>query len=213
MPWWAEWLIQLTQTLVWPTALVLICRIAFCTVRERRNSCDPTQGVPKSEDPGTPSRRDYPEAVYTAIANYHNNLVHMRFTVAGLFLAANSLLVSGFFLQVEHPFWRWLCFPIAGMGLSIVCWLLEARTSNLLDNLVHRGSGLETVSEDAGFFSLMKGQGWIIPKRLFPFRLEVPEVIKPYVRHSVGISALYGLIGFGFWVSMLVGASAGLFTT
>ena len=45
--------------------------------------------------------------VYSAIVDYHNNLVQMRFTVVGLFLAANGFLASGYFqpkISILHRF-------------------------------------------------------------------------------------------------------------
>ena len=36
------------------------------------------------------------KAAYAAIGAYHNSLVQTRFTIAGLFLAANGLLAGGF---------------------------------------------------------------------------------------------------------------------
>ena len=59
-------------------------------------------------------------AVYSAIANYHNTVVGMRFVVAGLFLAANGALASGFFQAC--PASRSWFVPILGMWMAMVCY-------------------------------------------------------------------------------------------
>jgi hypothetical protein len=144
-------------------------------------------------------------ASYSAIVDYHNNLVQMRFNVAGLFLAANAFLASGFFQSAQATLPGY-ALPALGLVLTCVCWLLELRTYQLLDNLVHRGLELETalnIAERYGFFSLMRSQA-IGPRLLIVRkRLPVSGFIRYIVSHSFGIGALYGAVGL-FWLLAVV---------
>jgi hypothetical protein len=143
-------------------------------------------------------------AAYAAVVDYHNNLVQMRFTVAGLFLAANGFLASGFFQSSLSALPR-SALPILGLILTAICWLLEVRTYQLLENLGVRGNDLEKslgLNEDQGFFSIMAHQP--IGPRLLPTRLRLPQNrgVRSIFSHSVGIGLLYIIIGL-FWLIML----------
>ena len=144
-------------------------------------------------------------AAYAAIVDYHNNLVHMRFTVAGLFLAANGFLASGFFQSTVSAVPR-VALPVLGMVLAVICWLLEMRTYQLLENLGARGLDLEAslrLHQGQGFFFLMEHQP--IAPRLMPTSLRLPanRVVRYLVSHSFGIGLLYTCVGL-FWLIMLV---------
>lgn len=102
---------------------------------------------------------DDTRTVYAAVVDYHNGLVETRFTVAGLYVAANGFLASGFFLRSSDQSLPWFALPALGATLTIVCWLLELRTYHLLSNLGTRGADLERhmgVDVGQGFFSLMQ---------------------------------------------------------
>jgi hypothetical protein len=149
--------------------------------------------------------KDDVRAAYAAVVDYHNNLVHMRFTVAGLFLAANGFLATGFF-QSSVSALPQAALPVLGMVLAAICWLLEVRTYQLLENLVARGHDLEAslgLQQSQGFFFLMECQP--IRPRLPLTRLRLPanRVVRYLVSHSFGIGLLYTLIGL-FWLVMLV---------
>jgi hypothetical protein len=149
--------------------------------------------------------KDDVRAAYTAVVDYHNNLVHMRFTVAGLFLAANGFLASGFFQSSVCALAR-AALPVLGMVVAAICWLLEVRTYQLLENLGKRGHDLEEslgLQHSQGFFSLMEHQS--IAPRLLLTRLRLPanRVVRYLVSHSFGLGLLYTLIGL-FWLVMLV---------
>jgi hypothetical protein len=144
-------------------------------------------------------------AVYAAVVDYHNGLVQMRFTVAGLYLAANGFLASGFFQGSVHSL-PWYALPSLGASLTVVCWLLEIRTYNLLSNLGNRGAHLEKhlgIDESHGFFSLMGNQP--IGARLLVLRATLPSnrFFKYVISHSFGLGMLYTIVAV-FWVSVLV---------
>lgn len=120
---------------------------------------------------------------YQAIVDYHNNLVQIRFTVAGLFLVANGVLATGIF-QPSPSRLTWYALPILGMFLAIICLILEVRTYQLLKNLGDRGIKLEEylgLNEDQGFFYLMRDQP--IDPRLFKG-----------ASHTIGFILLYTTI-------------------
>lgn len=152
----------------------------------------------------TPTNDDI-RAVYSAIVDYHNNLVQTRFTVAGLVLAANGFLAGAFFQPGIHDFPR-ITILVLGMILAIICWLLELRTYQLLDNLGMRGLALEKrigISNELGFFSLMEHQPIRPRLMLTHVRLPSNKVTRYFVSHSFGIGLLYPIIGL-FWLLMLV---------
>ena len=134
-------------------------------------------------------------AAYAAVVDYHNNLVQMRFTVAGLFLAANGLLASGFFQSNLSPLFL-DALSVLGMGIAVSCGLLEVRTNRLLKNLGVRGLALERqlgLHEENGFFSLMEHQPSSPRNR----------VVRYLISHSFGIGLLYTLVIL-FWLFMIV---------
>jgi len=146
-------------------------------------------------------------AAYGAVLNYHNSLVQSRFTVAGLVLAANGFLVGAFFQMDVHVSFRFLV-PFLGMLIALICWLLELRTTQLLENLGEQGKKIEEnlgLYKDQGFFYLMEHQYEKFTPRLIPLRKRLSEKsdIKYLVSHSVGIGLLYIVISM-FWLTMLL---------
>ena len=144
-------------------------------------------------------------AAYAAIVDYHNNLVPMRFTVAGLVLAANGFLASAF-SQSDLSVSLKIALPILGILVSGICWLLEVRNNQLLENLSDRGERLEKtlgLQDDQGFFSLMLHQP--IGARILPFHRSWPsnKVMQFLVSHSFGISILYIIIGLSWLIAFI----------
>ena len=141
---------------------------------------------------------------YNAIVDYHNNLVHMRFTVAGLYLAATGFLVGG---MSESSSKLFIIVPLLGLILTAIAWLLEIRTYTLLENLGSRGLEIEKKMELAGiegFFKLMAGQP--LQPRLPFIRKRVkacPNVIRYIVSHSFGLDLLYASIAI-FWLYIII---------
>lgn len=149
--------------------------------------------------------RDDLRATYGAIVDYHNGLVQTRFTVAGLFLAANGFLAAGFF-QSDVATVPWYVLPALGILLAAICWLLEVRTYHLLMSLGSRGLCLESelgISHSHGFFSLMERQQ--TRPRLLVTRLRLPlnKFVRYVVSHSFGIGVLYGSVAV-FWMAIIV---------
>lgn len=160
--------------------------------------------MPSNNTTPTKYSRDL-SASYSAIVDYHNTLVQARFTVVGLFLAANAFLATGFFQGAPDKLPAYT-LPVLGSILTAICWLLELRTYQLLDNLGTRGSALEKEilgdDNEHGFFSLMKKQP-LGPKLLIlRIRFETNSLVKYLVSHSFGIGALYAAIGI-FWLIAL----------
>ena len=144
------------------------------------------------------------KAAYAAIVAYHNSLVQTRFTITGLFLAANGLLAGGLFQTGASELPKF-AIPVFGLALAIICWFLEVRTYQLLENLGKRGLDLEDhlgLQKTHGFFSLMSNQP--IGPRLLPTRLRLPA--SKLFSHSFGFALLYTIIAL-FWVYMLVATS------
>ena len=142
-------------------------------------------------------------AAYAAIADYHTSLVQTRFTIVGLFLAANGFLAIGFF-QSGAPALARIALPVIAIVLTVICWVLEVRTYHLLENLAVRGLELEKLlgyREDQGFFSLLKYQP--VRARLIPIPFRLPNVKGELIfSHTAGISLIYIIIGL-FWLVML----------
>ena len=139
--------------------------------------------------------------IYNAIVDYHNVLIQVRFTIAGLYLAATGFLVNSWF-NIDHQNCTYVFIPILGISLALVCWLLEIRTYHLLNNLGNRGKTIENsmkINSDIGFFALMEKQP-LQPK--WPFtQKELPQwtFFKCIVSHSFGFNLIY-LIIFIFWI-------------
>lgn len=96
--------------------------------------------------------------IYGAIVDYHNNLVQIRFVIAGLCLAATGFLMSSWF-SIDDP--NPIIIPTLGFVLAVICLLLEIRTNHLLKNLGARGLEIEkkmNADLNLGFFSLMHKQ-------------------------------------------------------
>ncbi len=54
--------------------------------------------------------------VYRSVVDYHNNLVHMRFTVAGLYLAGSAFLVNALFSEYE---WGYTKITVCSLGIVL----------------------------------------------------------------------------------------------
>jgi hypothetical protein len=143
--------------------------------------------------------------VYDAIVDYHNNLVHMRFTVAALYLAASGFLAGALFSGTGWAGPK-AAVPALGLALSLIAWLREIRTYCLLENLAERGGQIEKqlqLGGVGGFFDLMAHQP--IPPRL-PFvrkRLPAWRAVRYVVSHSLGLDLLYTSLTI-FWLTILL---------
>jgi hypothetical protein len=150
------------------------------------------------------------KAAYSAIVSYHNGLVQTRFTIAGLFVAANGLLAGGY-LQATSSGATGLMVPGMGVLLALVCWLLEVRTYQLLENLGIRGQRLEKemgLDESQGFFALMSHQPLGPRILLTSIRLPANRFVRYLFSHSMGVGLLYNGVGV-FWLVVLAARAIG----
>jgi len=145
-------------------------------------------------------------AVYSAVVDYHNNLVHMRFTVAGLYIAASGFLVGALFSGSDWCGAK-LSVTLLGLTLTAIAWLLEIRTYCLLENLGSKGIEIETklrLGGIQGFFALMSKQP--LSPRLPFIRIRLnrcPKFVRYVVSHSLGLDLLYLCLAV-FWVFILL---------
>jgi len=144
-------------------------------------------------------------AGYNGIVDYHNNLVQVRFTVAGLSVAADGFLASAFF-QTSSPEFSRILISILGIVLTFICGMLEIRTYQLLKKLLNAGYELEkTMGLDAeqGVFSVSM-QSQIVPRFLRRSSKTSPKKENKFIfSHSVMFGLLYLCI-FIFWAIMLI---------
>jgi hypothetical protein len=143
-------------------------------------------------------------AGYNGIVDYHNNLVQIRFTVAGLSVAADGFLASALF-QTGSPEFSKVLIAILGIILTFICGMLELRTLQLLMKLLKSGYALEKtmeLGEDQGVFSVLT-HSQIVPRFLKKFSNAPTDQEERFVfSHSVMFWLLYICI-FVFWMIML----------
>jgi hypothetical protein len=142
---------------------------------------------------------------YSSIVDYHNNLVQIRFTVAGLSVAADGFLASAFF-QTGSPEFSRILIAILGLILTFICGMLELRTLQLLMKLLKAGYALEKtmgLGADQGVFSVLM-QSQIVPRFLKKFSNAPADQENRFVfSHSVMFWFLYICI-FVFWAIMII---------
>jgi hypothetical protein len=142
---------------------------------------------------------------YNSIVEYHNNLVQVRFTVAGLSVAADGFLASAFF-QTGSPEFSRILIAILGLILTFICGMLELRTLQLLMKLLKAGYALEKtmgLGANQGVFSVLM-QSQIVPRFMKKFSNAPADQENRFVfSHSVMFWLLYICI-FVFWTIMLV---------
>lgn len=142
---------------------------------------------------------------YNGIVDYHNNLVQIRFTIAGLSIAADGFLVSAIF-QAGSPQFSRILISILGIMLTFICGMLEIRNYQLLNKLLKAGYALEKnlgLNEEQGFFSvLMHAQ--IVPGFISKSsKVSAQKKNKFIFSHSVMFGLLYICIFF-FWLIMFI---------
>jgi hypothetical protein len=140
------------------------------------------------------------------ITHMYAGLARMRFTIAGLYLAATGFLASSWFAGVRDGFSAsYYLIPALGFVVTLICWLLEIRTFHLILNLEDKGAKVEKkLSVDGKLTLFMMRGGYPLPPRLpFSARRPVPKSLHRFVSHSFGLNALYASIA-AFWVLALV---------
>ncbi len=146
-----------------------------------------------------PKNDQYLKEVYRSVVDYHNSLVNMRFTVAGLYIAGSAFLVNALFSDYQ---WCYTKITVCSLGLvlTLIVFIIEVRTRNLLKNLGKFGGEIEkefklksfkvNCNEIKGFFELMDKQ---------PIQPPFPKL----VTHTKGLYLLYIFLGL-FWLAMLL---------
>jgi hypothetical protein len=142
--------------------------------------------------------------VYNAIVDYHNNLAQIRFTVAGIFLATNGFLASVAIQGQESLIWFVLSF--LGVLIAVICWLLDTRNYQLLENLGTRGNEIEKslgIKDNQSFFYLMAVQP--IEPRVMPTFKEMKKnnLLRYMVSHTVLFNLIYTIFGAGWFIAFL----------
>lgn len=142
---------------------------------------------------------------YNGIVDYHNNLVQIRFTVAGLSIAADGFLASALF-QAGAPEVSQIVISMLGIVLTFICGMLEIRTLQLLYKLLDAGVAIEKklgLSEDQGVFSVLT-HSQIVPRFLSKAVKGSGQKGNKFVfSHSVMFWLLYICV-FIFWITMLI---------
>ena len=144
--------------------------------------------------------------MFSAINHSYAALARMRFTIAGLYLAATGFLASSWFSSAgDRRSFAYYLIPALGFVVTLICWLLEIRTFQLIMNLEHKGAQIETKLNLDGNLTIfmMRGGYPLQPRVPFTARRSVPRVLQRFVSHSFGLNALYASIA-GFWVLALV---------
>ncbi len=144
-------------------------------------------------------------AGYTSIVDYHNTLVQVRFTVAGLSIAADGFLASAIF-QTDSPTFSKILISTLGIILTFICGMLEIRNLQLLMKLLKSGYEIEKIlglNEEQGVFSILM-QSQIVPRLLRKRTKASAKRENGFVfSHSVMFGLLYLCI-FIFWLAMLI---------
>src|SRR5258708_40084334 len=130
--------------------------------------------------------------IFAAIVDYHNNLTQTRFTIAGLYIAATSLLASSWFSGSRSKESS-ILIPLVGLFFNVICWLLEIRTRHLLKNVSRKGMAIERLlGVRRGFFALMNTQ---------PYPADIPFAdleMDSIVGHTSILNLLY-VTSLFFW--------------
>jgi hypothetical protein len=144
-------------------------------------------------------------AGYNSIADYHNTLVQIRFTVAGLSIAADGFLASALF-QADSPVFSKVLISVLGVILTFICGMLEIRTLQLLMKLLKGGYAIEKLlglNEEQGVFSILT-HAQIVPRFLSKRSKTAAKRENRFIfSHSVMFGLLYLCI-FVFWLFMLL---------
>ena len=144
--------------------------------------------------------------ILTAITHEYAALARMRFTIAGLYLAATGFLASTWFAGLSDGISsRYYLIPALGFVVTLVCWLMEIRTLQIIQNLENKGAAIEKrLNVDGKLTLFMMSGGYPVPPKVpFTSRIPVPSLLRRFVSHSFGLNTLYASIA-AFWVLALI---------
>ena len=114
--------------------------------------------------------------MFSAINHSYAALARMRFTIAGLYLAATGFLASAWFAGLRDGITSaYYLIPALGFVVTLACWLMEIRTFHLILNLEHKGAEAEQRLRVDGKLTLfMMRSGYPLQPRL-PFTAKLAE--------------------------------------
>jgi hypothetical protein len=140
--------------------------------------------------------------ILAAITHDYAALARMRFTIAGLYLAATGFLASTWFAGLRDDMTSsYYLIPALGFIVTLVCWLMEIRTVQIIQNLEYKGAKIEReLNVDGKLTLFMMSSGYPLQPRLpFSTKISVPSFLRRFVSHSFGLNTLYASIAV-FWV-------------
>lgn len=157
---------------------------------------------------------------YEAVCTYHNFLIGVRFTIAGLYLAGMGFLAQAAFSGQTTTEGKAFLVCLA-LVIWAACWLLELRSRGLYRNLAQRGKDIEhkewgMSSRDEwyeGLYSrqykspplgLEKDPNWTkpLPDGTSIFNLDLPPAVSLWISHSNAFDVLYAGTGL-MWLVVL----------
>lgn len=171
---------------------------------------------------------------YSAVVNYHNDLVKSRFTIAGLYIAAIGFVAGAVFKENSTLIGQ-LVGSMFACWIALCLWIIELRSRSLYTTLARRGKDIEhrhwkLTGPDwyKGFFSRQhkekptadeNGYAGTVPEkpgfdrvRIAWMENELPESICKYISHSWGFDLLYPGTGL-VWFVMFIVSSVKLWKT
>jgi hypothetical protein len=176
-----------------------------------------------------PDQAEDRRAEYAAVAEYHGHVVNSRFTIAGLYVAANGFLVSAV-LSKDATWVGRLAGALLAVWVTGCLWVLELRSRALFTNVAHRAIEIEheqwgltgqhlnrglfgrqykeppgTSAEGPGGEHLHRRQDPDRP-RLGWARRPLPTWVSRRISHSMGLDLLYAGVGV-FWAAMLAASA------
>jgi hypothetical protein len=162
---------------------------------------------------------------YSAVVNYHNDLVKSRFTIAGFYVATIGFVMNAAFNENSTPIIQLIC-SFAAFWIALCLWIMELRSRSLYVNLAHRCINIEHHHWNLkgsdwyeGFFSRQykeepseeeNDSAGMVPQKP---KLDSPKLawakkaLSPkfarYISHSWGFDLLYPGTGL-FWLVMFI---------
>ena len=179
----------------------------------------------------TDEEKETPENLrteYSAIVNYHGDLVKSRFTMAGLYIAAMGFVAGAVFKEGSTLVGQ-LVGSMFAWWVTLCVWILELRSRSLYTSLAIRGKdiehrhwGLRDSDWYKGFFSRQhkkkpdedeKEYAGVVPKKpkfdstKFAWMGEGKEFSEStckYISHGWGLDLLYAGTGLAWFILFII---------
>jgi|GEM_PF-1215793 len=164
---------------------------------------------------------------YSAIVNYHNDLVKSRFTIAGLYLAAMGFVAGAVFKSDATLIGQLVCSMFA-WWIALCLWVIELRSRMLYTTVALRGRDIEhrhwEITDSDWYKGLFSRQYKIKPAEdELPYAGNVPDnpgydivsiawmmgkklpgSICKYISHSWGFDLLYPGTGLAWFIIFII---------